>query len=96
MRYVENKRPKPNHHAVTSTAKKLRAECLSGLAADIREGLHNAAAKGFNALARLMGPETAAERRRRRDARAHDSHVLGNVQGVRMTIPGHGLKHRPV
>ncbi len=94
MRYVDNKRKRPDPAAVMIKAKQLRAEYLSGLAADARESLHRAAVKGFNALTRLIGPETAVEQRRRRKARAQHPFVLGNVQGVSMSIPQHGLKQR--
>ena len=94
MRYVENRRRKPNHYAATPKAKRLRAEYLNEVASDVRKSLRGAAIKGFNALTRLLGPDSAAELRRRRKARTREPYVLGNVQGVRMTIPGHGLKHR--
>ena len=89
MRYVENKRKGPDPCTVMLRAKQLRADCLKEVVADTRKGLHKAAIKGFNAIARLIGPETTAEQRRRRKARAIDPYVAGNVQGLRMTIPAH-------
>ena len=94
MRYIENRLPSPHANAVMAKAKKLRAEYLTGLADDMRTRLQDAATKGFNAVVRLIGPETAAEQRRRRKAQTQEPFVLGNVQGVRMTIPRHDLKNR--
>ena len=94
MRYIKNKLPNPHAYAVTTKAKELRTEYLTGLTDDVRTRLQDAATRGFDALVRFIGPETAAEQRRRRKAQTREPYVLGNVQGVRMTIPAHASKRR--